>query len=190
MWKEIEKICLTCCKKFKTRQNGIFCSGKCFNSNENVRAKRSLRMKTNNPFKYVMRRNGWKHSIEARMKISVSRLREKNCNWKGGISLLNNQLRHSFEYRQWRNDVFTRDNFTCQWCSDDRGGNLNADHIKPLSLLLQFYEITNFEQALICEEIWNINNGRTLCIECHKKTDTYGWKLWNKKESAIVVRNK
>ena len=22
-------------------------------------------------------------------------------------------------------------------------------------------------------------NGRTLCVECHKKTHTYGWRVWN-----------
>ena len=35
------------------------------------------------------------------------------------------------------------------------------------------YTILNLEQALNCEEFWNINNGRVLCKECHKKTDTY-----------------
>lgn len=30
-----------------------------------------------------------------------------------------------------------------------------------------------FEDAINCEELWSINNGRTLCIDCHKKTNTY-----------------
>ena len=30
------------------------------------------------------------------------------------------------------------------------------------------------EQALNYEELWNINNGETLCENCHKETDTYG----------------
>jgi len=34
--------------------------------------------------------------------------------------------------------------------------------------------ILSKEEALSCDELWNINNGRTLCIGCHKKTDTYG----------------
>ena len=29
-------------------------------------------------------------------------------------------------------------------------------------------------EALECKLIWEISNGRTLCFECHKKTDTYG----------------
>jgi hypothetical protein len=33
--------------------------------------------------------------------------------------------------------------------------------------------IVNYSYAVNCEELWNINNGLTLCIKCHKKTDTY-----------------
>lgn len=31
----------------------------------------------------------------------------------------------------------------------------------------------NNEDALMCEEFWNLNNGRTLCKNCHKLTDNY-----------------
>ena len=32
------------------------------------------------------------------------------------------------------------------------------------------------ENVFDCEELWNINNGRTLCIQCHKLTDTWGYR--------------
>ena len=95
-----------------------------------------------------------------------------NHNWKGGISKLNNIIRNIFEYRQWRDDVYTRDKFTCQECGNKRnyykGIKLHAHHIKPFSNIFQYYEITTLEEALNCEELWNINNGITLCKECHK----------------------
>jgi len=116
--------------------------------------------------------SGWNKDIprskEVRIKISNSLKGENNFNWKGGITPLNFQIRGSFEYRQWRSDVFTRDNFTCQDC-EQRGVYLHAHHKKSFSSILQYYEITTLEEALNCEELWNINNGITLCKDCHKK---------------------
>ena len=102
-------------------------------------------------------------------KISLSRIGKHYPNasgknsylWKGGITSINAQIRNSSEYRLWRKAVFERDNYICIWCKV-KGGKLNADHIKPFSL---FPELR-----------FAIDNGRTLCLECHKKTDSFGWK--------------
>jgi hypothetical protein len=94
---------------------------------------------------------------------------ELNGNWKGGISKLNNSLQSSFKYRQWRSDIFSRDNFTCQDCGDKTSGNLEAHHLKSKSLILQEYEITTLEQSFACDELWNLNNGITLCVFCHRQ---------------------
>ena len=105
-------------------------------------------------------------SLETRRKISKSLMGhlgikgEKNKNWRGGITGWQNKIRTSAEYKLWRKSVFERDNFACIWCGDNRGGNLNADHIKPFSL---FPELR-----------FAIDNGRTLCIPCHRTTDSYG----------------
>ena len=66
-------------------------------------------------------------------KVMETKMRGKNhWNWKGGISSINTRIRHSKEYRLWREAVFIRDDFTCRFCGQ-RGGRLNADHIKPFS---------------------------------------------------------
>lgn len=89
------------------------------------------------------------------------------CNfWKGGIDKPNHKIRNSLEYKIWRRAVFERDNYTCVWCGNKcTKGNpviLQADHIKPFA----HYPELRFA----------IDNGRTLCIGCHKTTDTYGIK--------------
>jgi len=56
-------------------------------------------------------------------------------------------------YTEWRKAVYERDNFTCQCCGDDRGGNLVAHH----------KESYNNNPDLRTE----VENGITLCEECH-----------------------
>lgn len=83
----------------------------------------------------------------------------KNPKWKGGITPEHQRIRLSPEMKAWRIAVFERDDYTCQFCFK-RGVKLNADHIKPF--------------ALHPELRFELSNGRTLCVECHRTTDTYG----------------
>lgn len=78
---------------------------------------------------------------------------EKNVNWKGGITPINQALRESMEYEEWRTAVYVRDNYTCQSCGQV-GGRLQADHIKLWSV----YPELRFD----------IDNGQTLCFDCHR----------------------
>lgn len=91
---------------------------------------------------------------------------DNHWNWKGGISPLAEKIRKSFKYRQWRSDIFTRDDYTCQECHI-KGGKLHAHHTKLLSYIIEEYKIKTIEDAVNCEELWNINNGITFCEKCH-----------------------
>lgn len=75
-------------------------------------------------------------------------------NWQGGLTPVNYKIRNSKKYKDWRKEVFSRDNFTCQMCNK-KGGDLEADHIKQFSK----YPKLRFE----------LSNGRTLCKPCHNK---------------------
>ena len=103
---------------------------------------------------------------------------ENNRFWKGGKTKLSLQIRNSAEYSFWRMSVFKRDFFTCQHCgAKNKKGEkyiFDADHIYPFSKILDDYNITSIEEAISCEKLWDIENGRTLCRECHKKTETWG----------------
>ena len=63
------------------------------------------------------------------------------------------EIRNSEDYKRWRTAVFENDNWTCQDCGA-RGVYLNAHHLFPWR---DFPEVRY--------EVWN---GETLCVECHK----------------------
>ncbi len=100
---------------------------------------------------------GSKHSINTRYKMSVSH--QKRLAALVRKEPENRRIRKSIDYKLWRERVFQRDNYTCQECYV-RGGELNADHIKPF--------------ALYPELRFDISNGKTLCVPCHRATPTYG----------------
>lgn len=89
--------------------------------------------------------------------------------WKGDLSALKCSVRNSHKMKRWRNKVFERDNYICQDCSYDRGGVLNAHHIIYFSEIFKKYSIRSFRDAVYCSFLWNIDNGVTLCNECHAK---------------------
>lgn len=136
---------------------------------------------------------GRKPSKETRKKLSQNSARhwlgkkrpdvsgEKHHLWKKERTprLTKNLIRQDFKYRQWRSDVFTRDGYACVICGrkQEVSGRLEADHYpKSFADILSEYRIKTAEEALKCEELWNINNGRTLCQDCHKETDNYFYK--------------
>jgi hypothetical protein len=90
-----------------------------------------------------------------------------NHKWKGGVTELNNRIRTCTKYGEWRAKIFDRDSYTCQRCGDDKGGNLIAHHIKPYREIMDDNCITSFEEAMKCHELWELDNGITLCEKCH-----------------------
>lgn len=84
---------------------------------------------------------------------------------------LRNRIMELSEYNYWRVAVFIRDDHRCVQCGSKK--QLEADHMKSFALLVRENEIKNTEDARGCVVLWDVGNGRTLCKECHRKTDTY-----------------
>jgi 5-methylcytosine-specific restriction endonuclease McrA len=114
-------------------------------------------------------------SPESRLKMSIAKkgkpspLRgDKNPNWRGGITALHTQIRRLDEYKYWRTAVYERDDYTCRVCLG-RGGRLEADHCnKPFSIILAENGIKTTGDAIACNELWDTDNGQTLCYGCHR----------------------
>lgn len=120
-------------------------------------------------------------SLEHRKKLSAAKIGvfvgSKSPLWKGGLTPEYTKIRNSTEMKLWRKSVFERDYYTCIWCGARNGNGkrviLNADHIKPFSL---FPELR-----------FAIDNGRTLCVDCHKKTSTFAGKIFSTPEYLTIV---
>lgn len=169
----MKKNCLACKREYqipKCRRNkSKYCSTQCQYENQN---------------KYKL---CWMNCSECRVEFSLSPSHAKrnknsfcsrvcvgkyygkrrkfsgkdNPGWKGGVTPIHVSIRTSVKYAEWRTMIFERDDFICQICGQ-RGGELNADHIKELSKYP--------------DSIFDLENGRTLCVSCHRKTDNYGWR--------------
>lgn len=94
-------------------------------------------------------------SIERRVQLSLAH----GGDGKLGKRTERTRFMERKEYILWRTAVFMRDDYTCQSCKV-KGGKLEADHIKPYS---------RFPQLRLA-----IDNGRTLCVACHRQTKTWG----------------
>ncbi len=79
---------------------------------------------------------------------------EKSPNWKGGISRNIHSLKEP-QYKNWRNEVFKRDNYKCKISDENCKGQLEAHHI--------------LRWADYPELRYNINNGITLCHFHHPR---------------------
>ena len=82
---------------------------------------------------------------------SCARRGTRSNAWKDGRSMKRERARLAPQLKEWREAVFSRDNYTCQHCGNN--GHLHAHHIKPWA----DYPESRFE----------IPNGITLCEKCH-----------------------
>ena len=194
-----ERICETCISPFYVRPHresiARYCSSDCAYKSPD-RGKRISLSKTGKPcnsstkfkrgykppqividklIKYAKTHQPWNKGTHTQTNTGLTYFKPSHIPWNKGIELPYNvwnkgkgikcseaqKLKSSKIYSEWRKSVFERDNYTCQQCNR-RGGKLNADHIKSFA---------NYPSLRLA-----IENGRTLCEDCHRKTDNFSWK--------------
>lgn len=105
-----------------------------------------------------------------RSKSHIEKQSGKNhWNWKGGKSSEKHLLRGQIQWKNWRNLIFERDNYTCQECGKKKC-YLEPHHIIPIR-----------EDKT---KLFEINNGITLCRPCHQKTI---WKESDYEEKYLKI---
>lgn len=95
-------------------------------------------------------------------------VKEKHYKWQGGITPFNSIIRGCKKMTEWKKEVFYRDGFSCVKCGSF-GCVIHAHHIEHFSSIMLEYNIKTEEDAFKCDKLWDINNGMTLCVMCHKK---------------------
>lgn len=157
---QVLRNCVFCSKSFlghKSRVKvgwGKYCSKKCM-TNSQV----GKRLSPKTEFKKGL--TPWNKGKE------FLQIRGENSHWwKGGITKLNHQIRSCIEYINWRTANFERDNYACIECGKT-GRGLQVNHKKQFSLILEENNIKTFKDALDCAELWDTDNGETLCKGCH-----------------------
>ena len=93
------------------------------------------------------------------------------------------KIRNTTKYLNWRIVVLKRDNFTCTICyasvKDNKSLRLEVHHAKTFDDICKENNLSTVEQALDCKELWNLNNGFSICYKCHKDIEAVRTKLRN-----------
>jgi hypothetical protein len=108
-----------------------------------------------------------------------AQLGKLNGRYIDGRTPIQNLIRNLPEGKQWSYKIFKRDNFKCTKCGKQDSGRLSSHHLKHFSKILteflnfysQFSPMEDKETlvrlSLNWPEFWDINNGISLCEECH-----------------------
>jgi hypothetical protein len=98
-------------------------------------------------------------------------------------SLLKLKIRNTTQYLNWRLSILKRDNFTCKIChasiKENKSLRLEVHHAKTFDDICKENNVSTVEQALACKELWNTNNGVSICHGCHKDIEKLRTKLRN-----------
>lgn len=153
---KITIICKYCGDEFKVNPGDKYkqyCSKECYDNNKSGENNPMFGRKQPDSAKQIISEKADKRwdDMEERILQSCRMLGISREEWNG-FTNKSDDLYYSQKYKQWRTSVYQRDDYTCQMCGE-RGGKLNGHHI---------YKVSDYPEL-----IFEINNGITLCYDCH-----------------------
>ena len=102
---------------------------------------------------------------------------EGNPNFKNSSNIvsLGSKIRNQANGKKWRKLVLQRDKNTCKMCGDNsKETKFEADHIYPVFRIIKDFNLKTIQEANENKILNDISNGRTLCLECHRKVKYKG----------------
>lgn len=145
--------CETCGKIFKSNQKdnaNRFCCRKCYNKWHNIKNKERTCPTCGKIFSAKSSEDKY-CSVACHLYILHQTIKgENHPNWKGGVSKENDR-RDNNDYKNWRQQVYQRDNYKCIKCGGKE--KINAHHLYSW----KYYPDLRYE----------VSNGITLCEKCH-----------------------
>jgi len=167
--RKVKIKCINCGLEFlisPSKKTAKYCSRECFNScpihRKIVSEKLKGRKKAWNGHSFPKGHIPWNKNKKGTVK---SPYKGKTIPWLVKYQFKSGKLHRNWKnaksrsthggkrYKEWRTEVFTQDNFTCQFCKIN-GGYLEAHHIESWSKYPKLR--------------YKLNNGITLCKKCHK----------------------
>ncbi len=153
---QLRRVCSVCSTEFVARSKKVrYCSSHCVGVASGFKPKQEPWNKNKSAEwarhpRSAKTKEKIRKSLTGRKRPDVAG--EYHYKWKGGIT------RKRDGVAWWRREVFRRDNYTCQTCgkkSRKNSGELEAHHKLPWA---DYPELR-----------FDLSNGVTLCVTCHKK---------------------
>lgn len=187
-----EVSCGTCESKFLVDKSKVtennYCCKACFSESVSVRMSGENHHRYNTTFVECDYCKALVPKSKVQLTLTKLHFCNRDCFGKGIGKYRSGTLHHSYDhsktdtervrdrlypgYKEWRSDVYKRDNYSCVVCGNNKSGNLIAHHL--------YSHHAHKELRL------SVNNGVTVCRECHLSFhNQYGFK--NNSEMQFIL---
>lgn len=172
-------ICVTCGAEkvadWRENRQAKFCSRKCIRNSTQFKKGQAMRLGKKPP------QYAWDNPRSKKTRFGVGHsfgFTKGFIPWNKGLQYgvgerFRGRIMNLSIYRNWRLEVKKRDGGKCTDCFAT--DNLEIDHYpKTFAQIIIENNVKTVDEARECIDLWQVENGRTLCHLCHTKTPTYG----------------